>query len=417
MKQPTRVLLVDDKEVVRETLRNVLIGFDCVFSDAADGTTAIECLRTSEFDVVFLDVRLPDVSGIDVLRQARKESLVTGKVVVMTALPDANTKAEAAELGAFIYLNKLNWDELRAVFAEATLELLPPPPAPQPSPERRGRKRTPVAQAARRSSRDIESQSSLQKLLVLDDNETWLGIVDQMLGKEFELTPTIDADEACKLAANEHFDLVILDMKLVGGVSGLDILTRMRKTWPYLRGIIFTGDPSYRSAVESGRRGALDYVSKGEPMTLADSVRKILADPAKPIRIFLSYAKPDRPQVFRLHEKLTSRGFLPWMDKKNIIGGTPWQPAIEKAIEEADYFVSCLSNYSVKATGVIQRELKQAMFRQEGLLPGSIFIIPARLEELPVPQPFNQWQYIDLFKRDGFQELLRAFSSNGGGGR
>lgn len=120
MTRSMRVLVVDDRAVVRDTIRLVLADQNCVFEDALDGATAISRIAAQRFDVVFLDVRLTDVSGIDVLREVRLRNLVVGPVIIITGMPTVATRNEAAALGAFCYLAKpMQREEIRAVFAAA----------------------------------------------------------------------------------------------------------------------------------------------------------------------------------------------------------------------------------------------------------------------------------------------------------
>ena len=408
MRPPSRVLVVDDKEAARESLQLLLFGFDCVFSEAENGAKALELIRTNEFDVIFLDLKLPDLPGIEVLRLARKmASSDLGKVIIVTALPDSQTQEEAIELGVFRYLTKpLDYEEIRRVFAEATSEL-PQSPSPTPAMEV-----SPPSFGSQEHRTGFGTRTSLPRLLVLDDSEAWLDIMQEVLENDFDLSLTTDANEACKWAEDETFALAILDMKLPGGISGLDVLNRMRMASPDLRAIILTAYPDYGSALESGKRGAIAYVSKHELATLTETVKRILDEKVRPIRVFISYSKRDVEQVSELYEKLTSRGFLPWMDVKNLLPGTRWEPEIRKAIDQADYFIFCLSNFSLFREGIIRKELRQALERQKGLLDDSIFFIAARLEKCKVVEPFNEFQYVDLFKEDGFTRLLQALSSD-----
>ena len=127
--------------------------------------------------------------------------------------------------------------------------------------------------------------------------------------------------------------------------------------------------------------------------------------------MFLSYERSDRAKVSGLFKRLVRRGFLPWMDVKSIVAGRKWEPEIRNAIDQCDYFVFCLSTHSLYKEGMIRKEISQALERQNGLLDDSIFFITARLEDCEIVKPFSEFQYVDLFKRDGFHILLEALSS------
>jgi two-component system KDP operon response regulator KdpE len=99
-----KVLLVDDDTTLRRTLGIGLRadGHEVLF--AADGRTALQALREDRPDLVVLDLGLPDLSGIEVLRTLRGWS--TTPVVVLSARAESTEKVEALDLGADDYVTK-----------------------------------------------------------------------------------------------------------------------------------------------------------------------------------------------------------------------------------------------------------------------------------------------------------------------
>ncbi len=203
--------------------------------------------------------------------------------------------------------------------------------------------------------------------------------------------------------------MVVLDLQLGSDISGLEVLNHMRRINPVLRAIILTGYPDYSTALEAGYLRALGYVPKLNVSSLTAKIRDILS--AAPVRVFLSYNENDRDKVSEIFNKLVEHGFLPWMDVNSIEPGMEWEPAIKKAIGSVDKFVYCLSRHSVYKEGVMRKELKWALDRQEGLLEDSVFFIAARLEECEVVGGISRFQYVDLFKPAGFSKLLRALAA------
>jgi CheY-like chemotaxis protein len=116
-----RVLLVDDRAAVRLTVQSVLDGFACEFAEAAGGEEALALMQTIPFDVIFLDLKLPDISGIEVLRRARERCQPLGRVIILTGFLDPAAQEESRRLGAFIHLTKdpLSHDEVSAAFISA----------------------------------------------------------------------------------------------------------------------------------------------------------------------------------------------------------------------------------------------------------------------------------------------------------
>jgi two-component system response regulator PilR (NtrC family) len=108
-----RILIVDDEPSMREMLRIVLRrdGYDVIV--AANGTQAIDLLQRERVDFLLSDIRMPDLSGVEVLRAA-KEANRDVVAVMMTAFASTDTAVEAMRLGAVDYFTKpFNMDELR----------------------------------------------------------------------------------------------------------------------------------------------------------------------------------------------------------------------------------------------------------------------------------------------------------------
>jgi two-component system KDP operon response regulator KdpE len=99
-----RVLLVDDDATLRRTLSIGLRAAGHEVLIAADGRTALQALREDHPDIVVLDLGLPDLSGIEVLRTLRGWSTVP--VVVLSARAESSEKVEALDLGADDYVTK-----------------------------------------------------------------------------------------------------------------------------------------------------------------------------------------------------------------------------------------------------------------------------------------------------------------------
>jgi two-component system response regulator DevR len=105
--RPLRVLIVDDHEVVRQGIAALLArgrGFDVV-AEAGTTAEAVEQARRYEPDIVVMDVRLPDGSGIDACREIRAERPAT-RVVMLTSYADEEAVLSAIVAGASGYLLK-----------------------------------------------------------------------------------------------------------------------------------------------------------------------------------------------------------------------------------------------------------------------------------------------------------------------
>ena len=101
----TRILIVDDEQIMREPLADWL-EMDGYFVDtAASGEEAMEKLKHTRFDIMLVDIKMEGMSGLDVLREVKEDDPDTA-VVMITAYGSIQTAIEAMKNGAHEYLLK-----------------------------------------------------------------------------------------------------------------------------------------------------------------------------------------------------------------------------------------------------------------------------------------------------------------------
>jgi DNA-binding response OmpR family regulator len=109
------VLVVDDEQVLRATLARILQRAGCVTIGAPDGVQAMQLLANTTFDLVYLDLYLPDQDGIQVLKDIR-QNYPRLPVIMLTGNGSLQSAVEALRLGATDYLLKpFNPSELEAL--------------------------------------------------------------------------------------------------------------------------------------------------------------------------------------------------------------------------------------------------------------------------------------------------------------
>ena len=126
-----RILVVEDEEALALGIKDALIHSGYETEVVLNGQAALEELRTGRFDLVVLDIMLPGMSGLDVLRELR-DSKEDVRIIVLTALADESDVVRGFELGADDYMAKpFSPRELvarvNAQFRRREMDTAPPP--------------------------------------------------------------------------------------------------------------------------------------------------------------------------------------------------------------------------------------------------------------------------------------------------
>ncbi len=100
-----RILVIDDEESIRDLLEDFLESKGFEVTTTHDGESGLELLKEDKFDLFLLDLMMPGMSGLDVLKEASMEKISVPSIVI-TAFASVQTAVEAMKLGAFDYINK-----------------------------------------------------------------------------------------------------------------------------------------------------------------------------------------------------------------------------------------------------------------------------------------------------------------------
>ena len=114
-----RILIVDDEKLIRWSVRRQLEEWGYVVLEAESGTGGLAQIRAESPDLILLDVRLPDLSGIEVLREIKQNNLSI-PVIVFTGDPQLDDIKSAIKLGALDFIKKpIDFDEFQITVANA----------------------------------------------------------------------------------------------------------------------------------------------------------------------------------------------------------------------------------------------------------------------------------------------------------
>ena len=166
--KPLKILLADDEEIVHQTLSGYLRDAGQQVDDVRDGMSALQAIKSSAYDLALIDLVMPGMEGLAVLREAVKIRPEMPAVVI-TGHPDLETAVTALRLGAADYLGKpVKLSELDEVLHKArhlrtlrsgrghvskAARRIPPPANPRTEPGELVGAALPPALSAARSAR------------------------------------------------------------------------------------------------------------------------------------------------------------------------------------------------------------------------------------------------------------------------
>ena len=100
-----KILIIDDEKAIRRALREILEFEDCNVDEAENGKEGIEKLQKNEYDLIFCDIKMPVMDGIDVLSNAMKLNIET-PIIMISGHGNIETAVQAIKDGAFDFIEK-----------------------------------------------------------------------------------------------------------------------------------------------------------------------------------------------------------------------------------------------------------------------------------------------------------------------
>ncbi|MFQ5882464.1 MAG: response regulator [Candidatus Methylomirabilales bacterium] len=268
---PGKILVVDDDPKALEVLGAFLGEGELQVMTAVSGEEALRLAQEAPPDLIILDLVMPGMSGHVVLRElkSRKETSEI-PVLIATALDQMAEKEKAIQGGADDFLTKpVNQRELlirvRTLLKvkhlhrdlERTLRYL---------------HELETARYAGASSRESPSRDSSKappshslsaKILIVEDENLERVIYADLLrdqGYQVFMVPT--APQALELLRNQTVDVILADIVLPG-MSGLELIERLKTVAPGTPVIVVTAHPSSHNAITALKLGAFDFIVKG----------------------------------------------------------------------------------------------------------------------------------------------------------
>ncbi len=190
MNKKLSVLIVDDDVDLGDTLLDILEakGYDVAFSSS--GENALSKIEDKRYDVIFMDIRMPGMNGVETLRRIKKHSPLTS-VVMITAFAEDELVDQAREEGSLQILSKpLDINKIIGF---------------------------------------LQKQELLKTIFIVDDDHEFCSsLEDAIILHGYDVTVVHGAQEAIDTFKNNKYGIVLLDMKL-NGRNGLEVAESIKK--------------------------------------------------------------------------------------------------------------------------------------------------------------------------------------------
>jgi CheY-like chemotaxis protein len=211
-----KILVVDDMRNMRLTLAGTIEeqGYDV--TGVEDGYQAISAVKQTHFDLIFMDIKMPGINGVQTFREIKKISPGT-VVVMMTGFAVEDLIKAALDEGASSVIYK-------PFDIEKVVSL-------------------------------VESVLKTVLILVVDDRSSDRTVLSEILrNKGYRVSEADDGDKAIQMVKDRHFDVIFMDIKLPGR-DGLTTFQEIKTIDPEARVIFITGfvlEDSIKRALEAG---------------------------------------------------------------------------------------------------------------------------------------------------------------------
>jgi two-component system response regulator VicR len=265
-----KIVIIEDNAVVARLYENKLKAAGNTVYIALDGAEGMRLIHEIRPDLVLLDLLLPNKSGIEIIKEIRRDYRFTHLPIMAYSSADEDILAQAVEAGSttIISKNKASFKEILEHFNNL-LEA-----------SRHWQIYSPEHFNDEKRAADVPKSAALDRLLIVEDDFMTARIISNIAEKE-GLKPVVmsDGQEAYRvLSAEANFAAAILDIELPK-IKGTDLLKYMRseKRLRNIPVVIMTASSDYiKLQIESYESGATFFISKPFERTIIESLLKTI---------------------------------------------------------------------------------------------------------------------------------------------
>ncbi|MBF0300047.1 MAG: response regulator [Oligoflexia bacterium] len=233
MREKKKVLIVDDDKIICDYLEKELKRNYLITLVAYSGTEALKIIKESNWDIILLDVGLPDINGLDLLTTIKKIN-PKSEVIIITGCGTMEIAVQALRGGAIDYIEK--------PFKSSDIAVS-------------------IGRAIEKLTQDSEG-SNKNTLLLIDDEPGLANIMKSFFQDEhFEVFIAESGEAGLDIIENNKIDLIVTDINM-GAMSGIEVLQKAKILYSEIEAIMITGHSNTELAIAAIRAGASDYITK-----------------------------------------------------------------------------------------------------------------------------------------------------------
>jgi len=205
MEKRANILIVDDNISLAKTMSLILERKGYEATTARDGPSAIKRVEERPFDLIFMDIKMPLMDGVQIYRKIKKMRPET-IVIMMTAYAVENLVAQALKEGAYGIIYK-------PLDIEKMISLI---------------------------EKSRKKKQGALILIVDDDPGTCTTLKNILLKKGYRISIAHDGEKALTMTQEKTYDIIFIDLKLPT-INGLEVYLKIKEIDPKLVAIIMTG--------------------------------------------------------------------------------------------------------------------------------------------------------------------------------
>ena len=275
----TKILIVEDEEVLLNILKNKLQKEGYLVVTAKDGKEGLKVMKAADPDLVLLDILMPKMTGMQVLEEMNKEGLIHKYPVIIISNSGQPVEIDKArQLGVSDYLVKAEFDPDEVL--EKIENVLSYQVRPKDEIQNKTKKSDSNEIVKKTAKKSINPKDF--SVLVVEDDRFLRDLMVRKIQKEgFEVYDALDGEMGLQQAKEKKPHIILLDL-ILPGMDGFEVLKELKSYGPTANiPVVILSNLGQKDDIDKGiSMGAKDYLIKAHntPGEIVDKIKEVLSD-------------------------------------------------------------------------------------------------------------------------------------------